>query len=92
MGIATALSPQVDIATDPRWSRFVGTFGYTDLQKKALAAHRTQFPEGSDAWKDIQTYLKLRAGFCGLRSGRRRAEGFRVLGRTQGHVLAEFGE
>jgi beta-glucosidase len=27
MGIATALSPQIDIATDPRWGRFNGTFG-----------------------------------------------------------------
>ena len=27
LGIATALSPQVDIATDPRWSRVNGTFG-----------------------------------------------------------------
>lgn len=27
LGIATALSPQVDIATEPRWSRFSGTFG-----------------------------------------------------------------
>lgn len=27
LGIATALSPQVDIATDPRWTRFNGTFG-----------------------------------------------------------------
>ncbi|MEH7097161.1 glycoside hydrolase family 3 protein [Neobacillus vireti] len=27
LGIATALSPQVDIATDPRWFRFNGTFG-----------------------------------------------------------------
>ncbi|MDR1971060.1 MAG: glycoside hydrolase family 3 protein [Treponema sp.] len=27
MGITTALSPQVDLATDPRWSRFNGTFG-----------------------------------------------------------------
>ncbi|MBQ9215735.1 MAG: glycoside hydrolase family 3 protein [Prevotella sp.] len=27
LGIATALSPQVDIATDPRWIRFSGTFG-----------------------------------------------------------------
>jgi beta-glucosidase len=27
LGIATALSPQVDIATDPRWNRFNGTFG-----------------------------------------------------------------
>ncbi len=27
MGIATALSPQVDLASEPRWSRFSGTFG-----------------------------------------------------------------
>ncbi len=27
LGIATALSPQIDIATDPRWYRFSGTFG-----------------------------------------------------------------
>jgi beta-glucosidase len=27
LGIATALSPQIDISTDPRWGRFNGTFG-----------------------------------------------------------------
>ncbi len=27
LGIATALSPQIDMATDPRWGRFNGTFG-----------------------------------------------------------------
>lgn len=27
LGIATALSPQIDIATEPRWMRFCGTFG-----------------------------------------------------------------
>ncbi|MCW5965515.1 MAG: glycoside hydrolase family 3 C-terminal domain-containing protein [Bryobacterales bacterium] len=27
LGIATALSPQIDLATEPRWSRFAGTFG-----------------------------------------------------------------
>jgi len=27
LGITTALSPQVDIATDPRWNRVSGTFG-----------------------------------------------------------------
>lgn len=27
LGIATALSPQVDMATEPRWSRVSGTFG-----------------------------------------------------------------
>ena len=27
LGIATALSPQIDLATDPRWNRVSGTFG-----------------------------------------------------------------
>jgi beta-glucosidase len=27
LGIATALSPQIDLATEPRWSRFNGTMG-----------------------------------------------------------------
>src|SRR5574344_59846 len=27
LGIATALSPQIDLATEPRWARFNGTFG-----------------------------------------------------------------
>ena len=27
LGIATALSPQMDLATEPRWSRFDGTMG-----------------------------------------------------------------
>lgn len=27
LGITTALSPQIDIATEPRWMRFSGTFG-----------------------------------------------------------------
>ena len=31
MGIATALSPQVDIATDPRWRRFYGSFTESPL-------------------------------------------------------------
>ena len=27
LGITTALSPQIDLATEPRWNRFYGTFG-----------------------------------------------------------------
>jgi len=27
LGIATALSPQIDLGTEPRWNRMVGTFG-----------------------------------------------------------------
>jgi beta-glucosidase len=37
LGIATALSPQVDIATEPRWSRFSGTFGENPYLSAAMA-------------------------------------------------------
>jgi beta-glucosidase len=36
-GITTALSPQVDIATDPRWCRFSGTFGESPELSKDMA-------------------------------------------------------
>lgn len=37
LGIATALSPQIDLATEPRWSRFNGTFGENPLLATDLA-------------------------------------------------------
>ena len=37
LGIVTALSPQVDIATDPRWTRFSGTFGEDPLLATEMA-------------------------------------------------------
>ncbi|MEZ5044780.1 MAG: glycoside hydrolase family 3 protein [Saprospiraceae bacterium] len=37
LGITTALSPQVDIATEPRWSRFNGTFGESPALSAAMA-------------------------------------------------------
>ena len=37
LGIATALSPQIDLATEPRWSRFNGTFGEDPDMDVAMA-------------------------------------------------------
>ncbi len=37
LGIATALSPQVDIATEPRWNRVNGTFGENPELSAAMA-------------------------------------------------------
>jgi beta-glucosidase len=37
LGITTALSPQVDIATEPRWARFEGTFGENPKLSAAMA-------------------------------------------------------
>lgn len=38
LGITTALSPQVDMASDPRWMRFCGTFG----EDSQLSAHMAE--------------------------------------------------
>jgi beta-glucosidase len=48
LGITTALSPQVDLATDPRWYRFGGTFGpspelSTDMAKAYIDGFQTSF-------------------------------------------------
>ncbi len=37
LGITTALSPQIDLATEPRWSRFNGTMGEDPLLAADLA-------------------------------------------------------
>ena len=38
LGISTGLSPQVDLASEPRWTRFSGTFGEGSLLSGDLAA------------------------------------------------------
>ncbi|MDH3648879.1 MAG: glycoside hydrolase family 3 C-terminal domain-containing protein [Saprospiraceae bacterium] len=57
LGLATALSPQVDLATDPRWYRFSGTFGSspdlsTDLARAYIDGFQTSSAsqEISDGW------------------------------------------
>ena len=72
-----------------RPNRFVPTRAYSDTQLAALRCHASQFPEGSDALKSLTLYLKLRSVDFGLRSCKGRAEGFRVLGKTQMHCLPE---
>ena len=54
LGIATALSPQIDLATEPRWSRFGGTFGEspaldTDLARAYVDGFQTT-PGSEDGW------------------------------------------
>ena len=55
LGIATALSPQIDLATEPRWSRFNGTFGEdpaldTDMARAYVDGFQTS--EGDAELKD----------------------------------------
>ncbi|MNF35148.1 Periplasmic beta-glucosidase precursor [compost metagenome] len=55
LGIATALSPQIDLATEPRWNRFVGTFGEdpklaTDMARAYVDGFQTS-PKSIDAYE-----------------------------------------
>lgn len=54
LGLATALSPQVDLATDPRWYRFSGTFGEapamaTDMARAYVDGFQNSSPGGEIA-------------------------------------------
>jgi beta-glucosidase len=47
VGIHEALSPQADLATEPRWSRINGTFGEdAELSKRLVAAYVEGFQNG----------------------------------------------
>ena len=49
VGIHEALSPQADLATEPRWGRINGTFGEDNLLAKSLVkAYIEGFQQGSD--------------------------------------------
>ena len=47
VGIHMALSPQADLATEPRWSRITGTFGESPERVGALVTAYTQGLQGS---------------------------------------------
>ena len=64
LGIATALSPQIDLATEPRWSRFNGTFGEdpaldTDMARAYVDGFQTT-PGSPDGWgrKSVNAMVK----------------------------------
>lgn len=64
MGITTALGPQIDLCTEPRWMRFVDTLGEeVEMTKKLVRAYcdGMQTTEGSaDGWghQSVNTMVK----------------------------------
>lgn len=57
LGITTALSPQIDVATEPRWTRFSGTFGEepklsVDMARAYIDGFQTSFGDKAiaDGW------------------------------------------
>ncbi|MGX5835032.1 glycoside hydrolase family 3 protein [Aeromonas piscicola] len=65
VGIHEALSPQADLATEPRWGRINGTFGEDNLLAKSLVkAYIEGFQQGSDGIgkEGVVTVVKHFAG------------------------------
>jgi len=57
LGITTALSPQADMASDPRWRRFYGTFGedpylLRDIVREYCDAFQTT-PDSKSGWGSL---------------------------------------
>ena len=64
LGITTALSPQIDLATEPRWTRFYGTFGEspeldTDMARAYVDGFQTS--AGKDELADGWGYASVNA-------------------------------
>jgi beta-glucosidase len=64
LGIATALSPQIDLATEPRWNRVAGTFGEnpqlgTDMARAYVDGFQTS--EGTDEITNGWGYTSVNA-------------------------------
>ena len=56
LGVATALSPQIDLATEPRWSRFDGTMGEDpDLASDMAQAYVDGFQSSEDGGWGFQS-------------------------------------
>ena len=79
MGIATALSPQIDLCTEPRWSRFGGSFGESSRLSADLAraycdgfqtSHGDAEIKGGWGYESVNAMVKHWPGGGAVESGR----------------------
>ena len=79
LGIATALSPQADMSTDPRWGRFNGTFGedvnlVTDMARAYCDGFQTspedKSVEGAWGLESVNAMVKHWYGYGAQEGGR----------------------
>ena len=72
VGIREALSPQADLATEPRWSRIDGTFGEdAELAKQMVAAYVEGFQYGKTGLNrhSVLTVVKHWVGYGAQKNG-----------------------
>ncbi|MGD9929401.1 MAG: glycoside hydrolase family 3 N-terminal domain-containing protein [Mangrovibacterium sp.] len=98
LGIATALSPQIDLATEPRWSRFDGTMGEdpdlaTDMARAYVDGFQTSFGEDEIAngwgYKSVNAMVKHWPGGGPEEAGRDAHFGYGAYAVYPGNNLAD---
>ncbi|MDR1030770.1 MAG: glycoside hydrolase family 3 C-terminal domain-containing protein [Treponema sp.] len=70
MGIATALGPQIELATDPRWLRFDGTFGENtqlavDMAEAYVDGSQSTYINGQDTGWGVRSINAMIKHFPG---------------------------
>ena len=71
-------------------NRYIGIGKFRQKHLDAIACHKSQFDESNI--KVFKTYFGLRQIRFGLRSGKGRADGYRVLAPTHQHCFPEISE
>jgi len=72
VGIRETLSPQADLATEPRWARINGTFGEdADLARRLVKAYIEGSQNGGDGLNpgSVITVVKHRVGYGAQKDG-----------------------
>lgn len=70
-------------------NKYVRIAGFFKKQLESIYAHKSQFPQNSEARKSIVTYLKIRSFEYGFKRFSGRADAFRMMNRTRMHCLPE---
>ena len=94
LGIATALSPQVDLGTEPRWMRIEDTFGASPALVTAMSrayCEGMQEEEGEDGWgkTSVNAMAKHWPGGGPCEGGRDAHYPFGKFAVYPGHALKE---
>ena len=93
LGITTALSPQVDLATEPRWNRFNGTFGENPKLAADMARAYIDGFQSSDnggwGYQSVNAMVKHWPGGGPEEGGRDAHFGYGKFAVYPGHNIAE---
>ncbi len=90
VGIQVALSPQADLATEPRWSRVTSTFGSNpDVVSQQVGAYIEGFQQGNQGVnpQSVATIVKHWVGYGAEPNG---YDGHNYYGRNAQHTADSF--